>query len=91
LQCLEFCILVVLFCRLMSHFDAARTRWGVHWHMIRAEKSLVEILLLEFPQFRLKLVLQAIVSPVVRQILPTPNFTHLVNLNADIGWRGYRF
>jgi hypothetical protein len=43
----------------MPHFNAARARWGVHWHMIGAQKSLVEILLLEFPQFRLKLVLQS--------------------------------
>jgi hypothetical protein len=42
----------------MSYFDAARTRWGVHWHMIRAEEPLVEILLLEFPQFRLEIVLK---------------------------------
>jgi hypothetical protein len=41
----------------MPHFDAARTRWGVHWHMIRAQESLVEIILLELSQFRLELVL----------------------------------
>jgi hypothetical protein len=46
----------------MPHFDTARTRWGVHWNMIGAQESLVEILLLEFPQFRLEFVLRVIVS-----------------------------
>jgi hypothetical protein len=44
----------------MPHFDAARTRWGVHWYMVCAQKSLVEILLLEFPKLSLEIVLQAI-------------------------------
>src|SRR5713226_4694601 len=43
----------------MPHFDAAWTRWSVHWHMIGAQESFVEIVLLEFPQFCLELVLQS--------------------------------
>jgi hypothetical protein len=54
----------------MPHFDAARTRLGVHWYMIGAQESLVEILLLELPQFRLELVLRVIVSHPVRQAPP---------------------
>ena len=54
----------------MPHFDAARTRWGVHWDMIGAQESFVEVLLLELPQFRLELVLRVIVSHPVRRVVP---------------------
>jgi hypothetical protein len=56
----------------MPHFDAARTRWGVHWYMIGAQESFVEIVLLEFPQFCLELVLRVTVSHLVRHAAPSP-------------------
>ena len=74
----------------MPHFDAARARWGVHWHMIGAQKSLVEILLLEFPQFRLKLVLQSHREFRRKPDKLPPNSTHLIKLKANIGRGGYR-
>ena len=42
----------------MPGVDAARTRWGVHWHMICVHESFVEVLLLELRQLCLEIVLQ---------------------------------
>jgi hypothetical protein len=57
LQFLEFCILGLL-CRLLPRIDTARTRWSVHWHMICAHKSFVEVILLELRQLCLELLLK---------------------------------
>jgi hypothetical protein len=62
LQCPEFLILVLI-CHWLPCLDAARTRWGVDWYMICAQKSLVEIFLFEFPKFGFKVVLEAIEFP----------------------------
>ena len=56
--------------RLIPHFDAARTRWGVDWYMIGTQESFVEILLLELPQLCLEVVLRVIMSHQVRQAAP---------------------